>query len=508
MTDARAFLYCSGRGKEVNVFCKCFSAVVSGINGRLVTVEVDIRNGLPCFQMVGGIAGEVKEAKERVKIALENSGFILPPKHITVNMTPAEIKKEGTLFDLPVAAALLAAFGYIPDRNTDKYLIVGELSLDGKVKKIGSLLPLIFVAKEYGLGIICPKENYDETGWSDGVPICGVSDVEELADVLSENDPYSKFSPITDYNPICNDESEIDPFHGIFGNFKAKRALVIAAAGGHGVFMTGNAENEKRKLAEAFTKLLPDLTHNEMIQILKLDSVLGERPNFKVIRRCVCLNTAETVEPQKLCMAHKGVLFVENANSSKNSNVALIKDCNEKNLLKLGSYDEDKCFPCDFDLVVSGRLCACGVYPDKEKCTCTLKQIKKHTSEIDTFYKNATDLLVNVYEPVFSTFLNSGSNVNKNRKMIFNARKRQYIRFTDMNRLNADMTDSETERICALSEDCRIFLTKLLPPDFFISDYFKLLRVGRTIADVEDSDMILSEHLEEAFDFIGGDRIE
>ncbi len=490
--------------KEVIVFCKCFSAAVSGINGQLITVEADIRNGLPCFQMVGGIAGEVKEAKDRVKIALENSGFILPPKHITVNMSPAEIRKEGTSFDLPVAAALLAAFGYLPDKNLEKCLILGELSLDGRVNKVGSLLPLIFVAKEKGLGIICPKENLKDLGWSDNVPMCGINDVEELAEILSDNEFDKYFSPVSDVVPNLKNDRDLFPFRGIYGNLKAKRALIIAAAGGHNVFLAGKAEKEKKKLAEAFLKLLPPLTHNEMIQILKMNSVMGEGIEDTVERKMVVLDPSQSVDSKNICGAHLGVLYCENVNSSKPAGLSVIKEGLKRTGLHLNGSEKN--LPCSFSLITSGTLCPCGNYPDKEKCGCSLKQINKHLTSLDDFYKDASDLMAIVSEPDFRSLKESDPCFEENDKKILRARKKQYLRFNNMQKLNADMTDSESENYCMLSEKCRQFLNKLLPEDYGISDYFKLLRISRTIADLDDSDLICTEHIEEAFSLVGERR--
>ncbi len=490
--------------KEVIVFCKCFSAAVSGINGRLVTVEADIRNGLPCFQMVGCIAGEVKEAKDRVKIALENSGFILPPKHITVNMSPAEIRKEGTSFDLPVAAALLAAFGYIPDNNLDKCIILGELSLDGRVNKVGSLLPLIYVAKEKGLKIICPKDNLTDLGWSDNVPICGIADVEELAEILCDKDFEDHFSPLSDVVPHLKNDRDPFPFHGIYGNPGAKRALMIAAAGGHNVLMTGKAEREKKKLTEAFLKLLPPLTQNEMIQILKMNSVMGEGVKVIVERKAVVLDPSRNIDPKVIFGAHQGVLFCENANSSKAANVSLIREGLNRSGLRIG--ESTKVLPCSFFLFTSATLCPCGNYPDKEKCECTLKQISKHLASMDEFYKEVSDLSVMVYDPDFRALKEQDSNYCDNYGKIMSARKRQTLRFGGLQRLNADMTDTESEKYCDLSEKCRMFLTSLLPENYGISDYFKMLRVSRTVADLEGSDTVCPEHLEEAFYLVGERR--
>ena len=474
------------------MFCKCFSAAITGIKVHLVTVEVDIRNGLPMFQMVGGVAGEVKEAKDRVKIALENSGFILPPKHITVNMSPAEIKKEGTSFDLPVAAALLAAFGYLPDKNLDKCMILGELSLDGKVNKTGNLMPFIFTARENGLGIICPKEDLSEIGWSDDVPMCGISTVEELAEVLSDDEFENRFSPVSDYVPKFRCEKDPFPFRGIYGDPRSKRAVLIAASGGHNVFMAGKAENEKKKLANAFVKLLPPLTHDEMIGLLEVRSFTGEKKPDIVDRRCVENDTSQIFDEKALFNAHLGLLYCENVNSAKAQNVTVVRQ-----EIKKRSFS--------FNLIASGTLCPCGNYPDKEKCSCTMKQITKHLSSLDPFFKDETDIRITVSEPDFRSLKSGGGDENNHEEKLLCARKRQSLRFSCPNRLNADMTDSETERICVLSDSCREFLDTLLPEDYGISSYFKLLRVARTVADTEDSDDICLKHLEEAY-FLVGER--
>ncbi|MCR5824810.1 MAG: ATP-binding protein [Lachnospiraceae bacterium] len=485
------------------MFCKSYTAAVAGINGILVTIEADIRNGLPCFQMVGGIAGDVKESRERVKIALENSGFILPPKHITVNMSPAEIKKEGTSFDLPIAAALLAAFGYIPENSSEKYLIVGELSLDGRIKKVKGLLPLVFVAKKNGLGVICPKENLDELGWSDGVPMCGVNNVEELADLLTENNASKRFSPVSDIVPKFDVSLEKHPFNGVYCDESVKRALIISASGGHHLFMAGNSENEKRKLAEAMVKLLPPLTPGEILEILKMNSVLGNPFSAEVKRKCVTVDSCGLPEEKELFAAHKGVLFIEGVNGIKSQTLSELKDY----LVRTGQVDDKKGnYSSDLKLMVSGTLCPCGAFPDRGRCICSLKQIQKHLSSVNTFFDAETDMFVYVKEPEFKRIMQKENDEHVTEK-IQRAAERQYARFNGELKLNSRMSDGETEEICVLSEECVSLLNKLLPADFSVSDYFKLLRVARTVADYEDEERILPEHLREAFFFTRKGRL-
>ncbi len=478
------------------MFCKCFSAAVSGINGILVTVEVDIRNGLPCFQMVGGIAGNVKEAKDRVKIALENSGFLLPPKHITVNMSPAEVKKEGTSFDLPVATALLAAFGYIPEKYLNRYLIVGELSLDGKVNKTNSLLPMIFVAKEKGLKIICSEENLKDIGWSDGVLMRGIRDVEELADILSDSDAERDFSPISDRTPYFDCSDLQHPFRGIYADKSIRRALILAACGGHNIFMAGNSEKEKKKLASAFVKLLPKPDNGELIEMLKMNSVLGYDYSEILKRKCVYLNAAIQPETKDFYSAHMGVIFVENINFSKAPFVSEFGDFFRRSP---SSADNSKRLPCSFNFIASGTLCQCGFFPDREKCTCTLKQIAKLTSLTEGFFSEETDVFVHVPEPGFRRMGVCEEEEKDLDIKILRAREKQYKRFGGEKRLNASMTDEETEEFCRLSHVCEREAAALLTDSFTVSDYLKLLRTARTAADYEGREDIAPEDLREAY---------
>ncbi len=481
------------------MFCKTFSAAVSGINGVLVTVEADVRNGLPCFQMVGGVTGEAKEAKERVKIALENSGFILPPKHITVNMSPAEIKKDGTSFDLSVAAALLAAFGYISEQNLDKYLILGELSLDGRIKKIGSLLPLIFVAKKNGLKIVCPKENIPDLGWSDGVPVVGIENLEELAEMLTQDEKYSDLRPVSDYNFSSDPEENTKLFSGIYGNERAKRALIIAVTGGHGVFMAGAAGNEKKKLAEAVLKAMPKLTYDEKIEILKIRSVMGTGMLKNAERPFVCAEGSELNDEVKLCSAHKGILYVREPNTVKNAVASLLFERMSERCVKTG--DEGTVMPFDAELMVSGSLCPCGAYPDKEKCSCTIRQRTKFLSQAEGIFADRTDIMVNVTDPCFGNMMKPSPDDEGIWERISASRKAQYERFGNI-RLNASMTDTETEKLCVLSYEACKKVRSIICEDFPISGYYKILRIARSIADYEGTTEILPEHMEEAYSYV------
>jgi magnesium chelatase family protein len=487
----------SGKRKEVLMVSICYSAAVSGINGILVSVEVDIRNGLPCFQMVGGVAGEVKEAKERVKIALENAGFLLPPKHITVNMSPAEVRKEGTAFDLPMAVALLSAFGYISDKKLDRYLIVGELSLEGKVRKINGLMPLVFVAKEHGLSLICPKDNLEDLGWSEGVPVYGINDVEELADIMEDSNADLKFSPISDIDPYKEEPICDDPFNGIYGNETALKALITAAAGGHSIFFCGNAENEKKKLAEAFMKLLPALSKEEKIEILKINSVLGGKNLSPTGRGLLTADPGRSPDIMDLFAAHKGLLFIEEPNLCKNQALSMIKDCAKNRSFKVGSGDRSRTYPCSFNMIISGKLCPCGHYPNTSKCACTKKQVIKHISSIDRFFTSSPDLLVYVSEPGVMSMGKKPHFENVAEK-IKRARDRQQERFSGKDKDNAHMSDAETEKYCVLSEDAKAKLRDLLDDDCTVSDYLRLLRVARTVSDLRDEDEISAESLKES----------
>lgn len=499
------------------MYCKCLSGAVTGIEGVLVSVEADVRNGLPAFSVVGGVLGDMKDSKERVRIAVENSGFMLTPKHITVNMYPVEVRKEGTSFDLPIAISILAAFGYVPTKRLNEYLITGELSLDGKIRKVKNLFPLIFVAKKNNLKIICPEDNLRSLNWTDGVGVIGVSDLNRVIDILSGEDCESTaYSGNKCSNEICSDENSLHEnclyenksndtqagiFDGIFGNSDAKQACLIAAAGGHNIFMAGKSLKTKRKLSEALQMLYPDLEYEEIAETQKIRSVTHEKADFD--KRPYLKTIAGDVQilPQDIYTAHNGIVFFEDITCFKGNEISLINEITENKKVKIKNGENMSFIPCNVKMMFSGTLCKCGEYPGNS-CTCQKKNKGILKSGINDTFINNSDIFVCVYEPKVTDMTNDKYNDDSLcLRAVLNARKMQLKRYGDIKKLNAYLSDRETLKYCKNDIADTYLKEKLLNSEYGADEYFKILRSARTIADTEKENDVLMRHIDTALKF-------
>lgn len=499
---------------------------LNGIEGFLTTIETDIVGGVPHFDIVGLGDTAVKEAKERVKSAIRNSGFEYPVKHYTINLAPADVKKEGPLYDLGIAVGILSASEQITSKKYKDFIYIGELSLDGSIKKVRGVLPILISARAMGFKkIIVPKENSEEARFISGMEIYSFSTLREVVGFLN-NEIEENVSPIEikTYEDVIKNVSNKLDFENVKGQASAKRALEIAAAGGHNVLMIGPPGSGKSMLAKCFSGILPDLTFEEALEVTKIHSIAGEldlkegivsqRP-FRTPH-----HTATTIsmtgggmhsKPGEISLAHNGVLYLDEFPEYNRSLIETLRQPLEDGTITVARANQTITYPSSFTLIASMNPCPCGNYGSKDKeCKCSPTQIHKYLSKISGPIMDRIDIHVEVDNITYSD-LNRQSKEECSasiKKRVDFARKIQLERFSASKTFcNSKMSVPQTKKYCVLSPECQ----KLMEHAFTslklsARAHDRILRVARTIADLEGSENIMPQHLAEAISYRGLDR--
>jgi len=509
------------------MIAKVQSCGLIGLDGFIVDVEVDISMGLPAFDIVGLPDTAVKESKERVRSAMKNSNLESPIKRITVNLAPADKKKEGPAYDLPITIAILIASEQIKINNIneiEQYMFLGELSLDGKLRPINGALPMVITAMQHGIKkVFLPKQNMDEAAVVSGIDVLGADNLYEIVQHLRGEIEIMPYTVDIDELFKVNNQYPID-FSDVKGQQNVKRALEVAVAGGHNIIMIGSPGSGKSMLAKRIPTILPDLTFEEALETTKIHSIAGTLPNgvallttrpfrspHHTISAVALAGGGGIPRPGELSLSHNGILFLDELPEFQRNVLEVMRQPLEDGVVTISRINATLTYPCNTLFAASMNPCKCGYYGDTvRECTCTPPQISKYIGKISGPLLDRIDIHIEVASVKYAD-MDSDEKTETSaeiKKRVNTARKLQLARYANEGIYsNSALSPAQIRKYCRLGKGEKELL-KMAFDNLGLSAraHDRILKVARTIADLDNSENISINHIAEAIQYRSLDR--
>jgi len=502
------------------MYSTVYSGGICGIRSYFAKVEVDISRSIPSFDMVGKLSKEVTEARERVKVALKNSGIDLMPSHITVNISPANIRKSGTAFDLPIAVGILAAQGYIPEDNLKNFCIIGELGLDGSVCPVQGVLPILLEAKKQGISqCIVPQENTNEASYVQDIRIIGVKDFTDAVHALTDLS-FDVSIANRDLTDTLTEYVSAEDFSDVVGQDSCKRAALISAAGFHHMLITGPPGAGKTMIAKRMPSIMPPMTIDECMEVSSIYSIAGKlKSDMPVIIKRPFQSPHHTstlssltgggrdTRPGLLSLSHKGILFMDELPEFSKECIESLREPLENRSIQISRLKDVYEYPADFLLIGASNPCPCGFYPDRNRCNCSESEIRRYQNRISGPIRDRIDLIVTAQKVEIDRLISNdkGSDSRSMRARVKQAHILQRRRFKDSPyTFNSQVEPGDINLFFPLGSKEKDYIQHAYTAmDMSARTYHKILKVARTIADLSESDDILIPHLAEAICYRG-----